>query len=258
MSDSLALWRTRARWFAAEFLVIVTGVLVALALNAIYQKRQDRRNEITYLALLRRDIGSTTAQLREKVAFEAGQVETGLKAYRALSAAAGTQDRAAVSANLSQLIDRRTMILRDATYQDLLSTGNLRLIRNRQLRDRIVDYYETTRGEYDIMNRNNSYLVDELYISVMVGRGLVKAVLGAGKTRLLEDVQARLTPLLRDGYIDEPDYLWSLPPGAPEWAVAKATLLSRIRISAVSEAFSRQVLARTEALSAALDAERNR
>jgi hypothetical protein len=33
MTDHPSIWRTRARWFAAEFLVVVTGVLVALALR---------------------------------------------------------------------------------------------------------------------------------------------------------------------------------------------------------------------------------
>src|SRR5688572_25817782 len=43
-------WRARVRWFAAEFLVVVTGVLVALALQAWYEDRQDRDRETAYLA----------------------------------------------------------------------------------------------------------------------------------------------------------------------------------------------------------------
>lgn len=67
MNDRLTIWRTRLRWFVAEFLVIVTGVLVAVALNGFYQRRQDARSEASYLALLSRDIGQTTRQLRRKL-----------------------------------------------------------------------------------------------------------------------------------------------------------------------------------------------
>jgi hypothetical protein len=257
MSESLTLWRTRARWFAAEFLVIVTGVLVALALNALYQRRQDARNETTYLALLDRDIGHSIRQLEEKAAFEAEQVRAGLAAYQSLSGRAGTENRAVVSAALTQLVDRRTMVLREATYQDLLSTGNLRLIRNRQLRDRIVDYYETTRGEYDIMNRNNAYLVDQIYVPLVIGNGF-KVGGTPGKTALLKIVDETLIPKLRTGYIAQPDYLWGVPVNGKEWAEMRAGLLLRIRVAAISEQFARQVLVRTRALSTDLDAKRKR
>jgi hypothetical protein len=258
MSESLTLWRTRARWFAAEFLVIVTGVLVALGLNALYQRGQDARNETTYLALLDRDIGHSIRQLEEKIGFEAAQVGDGMAAYRSLSGPAGTENRAVVSAALSKLVDRRTMVLREATYQDLLSTGNLRLIRNRHLRDRIVDYYETTRAEYDIMNRNNAYLVDQIYVPMVIGQGLINVGSVPGNTALLRLVDEALLPKLRPGYIEQPDYLWSLPANGQAWAEVRAGLLLRIRVSAISEQFARQVLARTRALSGDLEAERKR
>ena len=250
--------RTRARWFAAEFLVIVTGVLVAVGLNGFYQRTLDHRNEATYLALLSRDIESTTSQLEEKLVFEAAQINEGVTAYRGLSSGKRPVNPAEVSLALSNLGTRRTMALRDATYQDLLSTGNLRLIRNRALRDQIVDYYGATEAEYDIMNRNNSFFVDNLYNEVVVGKGLVKPGITAANVSRLSGLEARLAPLLKTGYITEPDYLWSLPDNAPEWAELKATLLIRIRIAAVSEEFAKQVMARTRALSAALEAERKK
>ena len=253
--DQLVLWRTRARWFAAEFLVIVTGVLVAVALNGFYQKWQDGRSEASYLALLSRDLQFTTRQLQEKIAFETDQLNDGLMAYRALSAASRPANTAEVSAALSKLSARRTLALRAATYQDLLSTGNLRLIRNRQLRDQIVEYYGSTAAEYEIMNKNNSYFVDELYNSLVIGKGLVKPGTASSNLASLSSVDAKLAPLLRPGYIDNADYLWSLPPGAPEWMQLRSTLLMRIRITAISEQYAQQILQRTHALSTALGAE---
>jgi hypothetical protein len=257
MTEHLAMWRTRARWFAAEFLVIVTGVLVAVALNSVYQRRYDMRSEATYLVLLNRDVTQTTLQLEEKVTFEAAQLRDGVAAYRALSGTVAAGDRARVSGELSNLIDRRTMILQDATYQDLLSTGNLRLIRNRGLRDQIVAYYGTTRGDYEIMNKNNAVFVDELYNALMIGQGLVYTGKGGGNLDVLTDLNAKLSPLLRDGYIEEPDRLWSLPAGAPEWVQVKSALLARVRAAALSEQAAQRALVRTRALGTALAAERH-
>jgi hypothetical protein len=257
VSESVLLWRTRARWFAAEFLVIVTGVLVALALNALYERREDGRNERAYLALLERDLGHTTQQLNEKIAFEAGQLRDGLSAYRALSGGpVAPENRAAVSASLSNLVDRRTMILRDATYQDLISTGNLRLIRDRRLRDEIVGYYSATYGEFDVMNRNNAVVVDGLYNSLMIARGLVMPAAGRANLALLSDANAALAGLLRDGFVNDADYLWRLPADGPEWAAVKTVLVSRIRIAWLSERSAQQALTRTGTLMESLRAAR--
>lgn len=38
-------WRPKLRWFAAEILIVVCGVLIALALNAWWQGREQAREE---------------------------------------------------------------------------------------------------------------------------------------------------------------------------------------------------------------------
>lgn len=45
-------WRPKLRWFAAEIVVVVAGVLIALALNAWWGARQDAAAERSYLALI--------------------------------------------------------------------------------------------------------------------------------------------------------------------------------------------------------------
>jgi hypothetical protein len=56
-------WRAGLRWFGAEFLVVVTGVLVALVLNAWWGARQDRVRELAYLREIDRDLESTDSSL---------------------------------------------------------------------------------------------------------------------------------------------------------------------------------------------------
>lgn len=131
-------WRPRLRWFAAEIAVIVAGVLIALTLDSWWQGRQDAASERSYLVLIVRDLDQMEADLEELVEFESRMVEHGLRAYRVLSAkVASDEARAQVSESLAQLLNRRTMSVTDATYRDLLSTGGLRLVRDRELRDRL-------------------------------------------------------------------------------------------------------------------------
>jgi hypothetical protein len=251
-------WGPKLRWFAAEFLVVVTGVLVALALNAWWQGRQDVASEEDYLAFLSRDLQSTLNDLGQTESFEAVQVQVGLTAYRALSARTSPEDRQLVSQALSKLFTRHTLVLDNATYEDLISTGNLKLIRNRKLRDRIVDFYERTERVYEIVNKNNSFFVDDMYNANVIFNGLVMPRTSTDGIASLSAVDAMLAEELRPGYIDEPDRLWTLPQDAPEWSVLKANLLMRIRVAALAQFHEKNLMEEVRELKEAVDSERSR
>jgi hypothetical protein len=188
-------------------------------------------------------------------AFETAQLRDGIAAYRALSSLRG-EENASASGALQRLTVRRTLTLQNATYQDLISTGNLRLIRNRELRDRIVDYYEGTRWLYEVINRNNSFFVDDLYNGTVVADGLVMPRSTLGNLSTLVSLDSALLAALRPGYVDEPDRLWSLPHDGREWAAVKSVLLTRIRVSAIARYYDGKSLEETRQLEKAVQAER--
>jgi hypothetical protein len=72
-SRPLQRWHGRARWFAAEFFVVITGVLVALGLQAWYQNRQDRAREGVYLTQIVADLRETESRIaRADSAYQRG------------------------------------------------------------------------------------------------------------------------------------------------------------------------------------------
>lgn len=249
-------WRPKVRWFAAEFFVVVTGVLVALALGAFFQQRQNGRSEQIYLSLLSRDIDRTIADLDGMLTFERAQMHDGYTAYRAISGGNRTEQQAAASLALQRLTVRRTLRLKDGTYQDLISTGNLRLIRNRALRDSIVDFFETSTRLFEIINKNNSFFVDDTYVNTIVAQGLIMARTTLGNIRAMAPIETELADSLRGGYVEEPDRLWSLPASSQDWAKVKSVLVMRIRVSAIAKGFLSTHLESTRQLKAAIDAER--
>lgn len=56
-------WRPRVRWFAAEYLIIVLGVLTALVLNSAWKEREARKREVVYLQQLASDLSRTLANI---------------------------------------------------------------------------------------------------------------------------------------------------------------------------------------------------
>ncbi|MDX1440442.1 MAG: hypothetical protein R3284_11125 [Rubricoccaceae bacterium] len=253
-------WRPKLRWFAAEIAVVVVGVLIALALNAWWQRLQAAEAQENYLALISRDLGDMATNLEELQAYEDVQVEGGLEAYRIISANDQSPDSLVlVSDRLQRLTGRRTMSAVDATYTDLTSTGNLPLIRNQALRDQIISYYEKVEREFEIHNKNNSFFVDEMFARLIEGSGLFVARGGANTiVNRIGGSDSLMTEALRGGYVNEPDAIWSLPYSSPEWARVKAQLVNRIRISGHASLRARALLEETRALREAVEAELNR
>src|SRR5262245_39149153 len=70
-------WRSKVQWFAAEIVVVVAGILIALALNAWWGAREEARAAASLRSEFRRDIEQTRTVIAEN-----------LESSRALSEAA--------------------------------------------------------------------------------------------------------------------------------------------------------------------------
>ena len=251
-------WRPKLRWFAAEILIVVAGVLIALALNAWWQGRQDAASEQSYLALISRDLEQMAENLQELADYEDGQFQHSLTAYRILSMSAPTEaEQDTASESLERLTSRRTIHATRATYEDLLNTGNIQLIRDRTLRRRLVSFYEEAERNFDIHNKNNAVFVDELYAHEVFRNGLIYTHARFGLARWAR-VDSLFNARIAGGYVDDPDPLWSLPQGAPQWNTVRAILLQRMRVAAYAHAFARTQLDETRELQRAIEAELNR
>ena len=242
-----------ARRFLFEFAVVVAGVLVALAVNAWYQDRQDDRKKADYIALLSRDLERTLTELEGYVAFESRQLEDAALARRAVATLPVTTDTDVISGAMARLLTRKTLVLRNSAYEDLVSTGNLGLIDDAALRDRIVDFYQVTQQEYDIINRNNAYFVDQAYNSNVLMSGLIQYRLDSNHPSIKE-IGAATAKRLGPDFSVSRDRLWSLPADATEWDMVRSTLLARMLVSETGFRRGTERLAAARDLKAAVDA----
>ena len=244
--------RKGAKWFFAEFVVVVAGILVAMALSAWYQGRQEAASERSYLQLLSRDLQGTVQDMEATAKFEQAQVQDGLRVYRALSAAALPADTGALSGAISRLSQRKTMVLKNSTYQDLVSTGNFHLIRDVALRDRIADFYQRTGLQFDIINRNNATFVDQMFAVNLLGSGLFVTRTGSNVPEL-QATDRQLEAQMQGGYLSRPDAMWSLPAEDPRWAMLKSNVVQRIRIAALGNEIAHDRAAAARALKTGID-----
>ena len=251
-------FRRGLRWFLAEFLVVVAGVFVAMLLNAWYQDRTDDHSKLQYLGLLARDLQDSIQSMGEAQRFEEKQSEDAVLLYQALSAPTLPADTRPLSTAVSHLSQRRTLLLKSTTYDDLVNTGHFHLIDDATLRDQIADFYQQTNLEFEIINKNNSTFVDESFTSRLMLSGLVLTRPGSNlvSTTPSDEMVGRD---VAGGYLEQAkDLLWRLPPDDPRWDMVKSNVVARLRVSRQGALRLEQRGAAARTLLTAVEAERSR
>lgn len=223
-----------------ELTLIVLGILIALAVNSWMDDRRDARLERQYLEQLVQDLDRDLAVLDESLRFEQAQADNSALAYRALRQGVAPDQQEEVASALGALTARRTLRLGRATYSDLLSTGNLRLIRNAGLRDRIVRLYENNERAQMIRDRNNQEFVDRMYMTYLLDHGYV----APRQTRNLPSIAENDQSFARRVGVQvttTDDPLWRLPPTAPDWGILAGRVWYRGIVSEAALVQNRQL-----------------
>jgi hypothetical protein len=141
MLDSSWLSRRSLRWFAAEFLVVVSGILVALALQAWWNERSDRAEEREVLTQMLADLTEDSARIAQAVVRDQKGRATAMSLLKHLERGGSYSD--SLAGEFGTLATANSAALRTGQYQTLKEKG-LALIENDSLRNQISSFYEVT------------------------------------------------------------------------------------------------------------------
>jgi hypothetical protein len=137
------------RRVAAEFTLIVAGVLTALAFDASWDQHTDRVREREYYQRLLADITVNQQRLHEAVRVESDQLQ---RAGAILSAL--RSDRQFDVDSAASWLNREPVFpwysdprLRDGTLTALIATGDINIIRNESVRAATIGYNSQLRAD---------------------------------------------------------------------------------------------------------------
>ena len=243
------------RWatFAVELVLVVTGILIALAIDGWSADREDRRSERAYLELLARDLGQIESQLQQQIEFETSMANTAVAAYDLINDNDPAQHSNQIGKMLAAVSIRRTLFLDSAAYTDLISTGNLGLITDRELRDRITRYFSDVERRELIVEKNNRVFVDEMLLAFLFEHGVSYHLWKdspVGATMSFDSINNSFSPAMREPM----DKVLSLPRDAPEWARVKQLLSWRAMVAVVARDSAASILSATVELRKNLEA----
>ena len=138
-------WRRSARWFAAEFAVVVAGILAALALQAWWQGRQDQNREQAYLHQLAADLRATERQVARADSIHQSVDRVGALLMRAYFAPVPLP-RDSVLLWLGRTEWYEPVRPVTGTAEALALTGDIGLLRNPSLQAAVTAYLDESRA----------------------------------------------------------------------------------------------------------------
>ncbi len=144
--DHEMLWRKQQlnwRYALGEFAIVVLGVLSALWVENWNSDRQDRTLEMEYLESMVAELELDDASILDAMQFAEDVSNRSRSVLNAIDEQqfAGTPEDFARSVELTAYL--RFPTYSRATINDLMATGNLRLLRSEAVRDSIAAYYST-------------------------------------------------------------------------------------------------------------------
>jgi len=143
----------RWRWLIGEVLVVIIGVLAALSIEQAWSDRLDRELELGYIKSIRTSIQADIDYVEN---FAQDRLKLKMAAIEAIGPV--VRGLAPVPDNLELFLANigkgaiggvsPTYVVRTETFDDLVSTGNLRLIRDLRIRKDIALYYLSYETRY--------------------------------------------------------------------------------------------------------------
>ncbi len=209
-----------------EGVAIIVSILLAFAIDAWWADRQERREETHALDVLISDLDLTIEQLTEFQSHAENIVDASLSAYKALADDVIATDRESVSDLVIKSRFRRTMKLPRAAYTNLLSTGDIRFIRDRRLRDSIIQFYQMVERNELIIEKNSTLSTDVNLSQVLVRNGLFLPLPDeVALNDIIVDRNAKIRSVLGDDFQHPPHPFWALPSDSREWDRVRSVLL---------------------------------
>ena len=151
------------KYAIGEIILVVIGILIALSINNWNQNRIERNKEKLILAELIVDLKEQLNVLETYIEIESSYYNHGkdiLSFYSLNQTFIGSDS---IYAKLNSLMERKTFNPIRTTFQELISTGTIGILKDKSTKRKIIQYYNELERMSMVIGNNNIHIVDAIY-----------------------------------------------------------------------------------------------
>lgn len=200
---------TAQNWFTVvlEVLIVVVGIFIGLQVDDWNERREDQAQGNNYLRFLIADLDVMQSRLAAQFEHEkdvARLVNQTLDRIDEDPTAERNRQLGILLVGLSNA--RRTLVLESPTFTDLQNSGNLELISDAVLRDKIISYFSVVERWVAVTTKTNEIFADEYFtgylIDVGIGFSLWEDLEGIERSQISKIEMKNFEDILRERYDD--------------------------------------------------------
>ncbi len=156
------------KYAIGEIVLVVIGILIALQINNWNSNRIKKQKESVYLANIERDLKEQLKTIEIQVDYETQIKKIATPIIDYYKANQCFKVDSIFTRSMGKLTGRNTFIKNSPTYTELISSGNIDIIDDDNLKNNIINYYQELERIELIINKNNNLFTDAVFIPEML------------------------------------------------------------------------------------------
>ncbi|MBO3116091.1 hypothetical protein J4050_04995 [Winogradskyella sp. DF17] len=148
------------KYAIGEIILVVIGILIALQINNWNETRKNRTIEQDYYCQLLNDFELDKAQILSLKAEAVKKIETGKQLIKHLHQKNKTKNE--LLTEYIYTVRGISYVPIDVTYTDLKSSGNINLLKNKNLKQSLINYYSNLESLNDKLIKNRDFRIEKL------------------------------------------------------------------------------------------------
>ena len=156
------------KYAIGEIVLVVIGILIALQINNWNQGRIAQDKEQTYLTNIKRDLENQLKSIESQLEFDKDILDLIQSFLDSFYKTSKIKLDSTNIKSLSIVTTRQTFVRTDPTYTDLISSGNIDIIKNTELKNKLIEFNQNLERVEKINHNNNVDLNDRIYFSELL------------------------------------------------------------------------------------------
>lgn len=150
------------KYAIGEILLVVIGILIAFTINTWNEQRKQSEDERIFLQALLNDLEQQQIRLTTQAEWEVEKLNFVDSSVILIETSRLTENADTLFYYMQRLNPRMTFDVFNPTFEELKSTGNFKLIADKELRKEIILFYQNLERRSQTI-ANNNFNIDNIY-----------------------------------------------------------------------------------------------